>query len=77
MKQRYYFCAYSTVIRWSGKVSSPEQAARECFGVVERVTVLDVGTKSPSYFSYAKKMELEQKLKELHRERTGMVIGAD
>lgn len=68
---QYYFCAYGHVVRWSQKVATAEAAARECFGVAERVTVLPVGGRSPGRFSNAKKLELYTELKKLHKKRTG------
>lgn len=45
----YYICAFSNVIRYSGKVSDEEAAARNCFGIVDRVTVLNLGKSSHRY----------------------------
>lgn len=70
----YYFCAYGCVIRWSPKSKSATEAAKYCFGTVNGVTTIDVGTRSPKYFSYTKRNQLESKLKKLHKERTNQDI---
>lgn len=71
--KRYYFCAYGHVGRYAYAVT-PEKAALEAFGVTERVTVLDVGPKSPAYLSTKTKQANYTKLAELHKEATGNVL---
>jgi hypothetical protein len=71
VRKHYFFCAYSNTIRCAGPFLTKEEAAQYAFGVVDRVTVLDVGTRLPAYFTAKKKMELEQELAVMHKEATG------
>lgn len=65
----YYYCAYGHVIRVSQKCRSEAEAAKYCFGVTDRVTCLNVGSRSPAYFSQKKKAELQAQLTEMHKQR--------
>lgn len=72
MKPSYYLCAYGHVIRHSGKVAGPAEAARECFGVVDRVTTLCAGTRKN--LSGRRWTELRKELAALHKDQTGNIV---
>ena len=69
----YYLCAYGNYSRISIKVATPEEAARYCFGVVDRVTCLGFN-KSWKYLSSKKRQELHNQLKALHKQKTGNAL---
>jgi hypothetical protein len=71
----YYLCAFGPSIRMSGKCASPEEAAKHCFGVVDRVTCLCIGGRSWKYASVGQKVAWESELKRLHKDRTGNDAG--
>ena len=67
----YYLCAYGNTTRLSIKCSSKEEAAKYCYGVVDNVTVLNLGGRSPKYVTNAKKKEWHNTLSKLHKSQTG------
>ncbi len=67
----YYLCAFGHSIRFSIKCQSPQEAAKYCFGIVDRVTCLNLGTRSPRYVNFKTKVKWEEELKRLHKENTG------
>jgi hypothetical protein len=67
----YYLCAYETMSCLSHKCTSEDAAAMHCFGVTDRVTVLNIGGRSYKCANHAKKMEWHKKLAELHKQQTG------
>jgi hypothetical protein len=71
--KKYYMCAYGGSIRYSRKCESEDAAAKYCFGVMDRVTVLCIGTRAPKYQYMARKAlhELQVRLVALHKSRTG------
>lgn len=71
MKKCYYLCAYGHVIRYSQKCYSAHEAAQYCYGVTDRVTCLNLGTRSPRYVTHAQKVKWQEELEKLHKERTG------
>jgi hypothetical protein len=66
----YYLCAYGNSTRISEKVSTPEAAARYCYGVVSRVTCLPL-PRSWKYLNQKEKAGLHTELAKLHLEQTG------
>lgn len=64
-------CAFGHLARISDNCAGPEQAARNCFGVVDRVTVVEIGFRRWRSLSQEQKAELAAQLRQLHKEQTG------
>lgn len=71
IKRQYYLCAYGHVIRISDKCDDEHQAARECFGVTDRVTTFPAGTRKDILQSPKKRQELIDLLIAKHKVATG------
>jgi hypothetical protein len=67
-------CAYGHVVRISSKVPTAVDAAKECFGVVDRVTVIEAGTRIADIRSDKFRKPLMERLKVLHKKKTGNEI---
>lgn len=74
--RQFYACAYGHVVRFSEKVATPQEAAMECFGVVNRVTVLEAGTSKVQLRKHSYRKSLVEKLTVLHKEKTGNDISS-
>lgn len=70
MKKNQYICAYGHVMRVSDRVATEQEAAKNCFGVVDRVTCLAIAG-NWKYTSQKSRTELFEQLRKLHREKTG------
>lgn len=68
----HYACAYGHVLR-TAKCKTPDEAKKDCFGVVSRVTCIQL-PKAWKYLTIKQKTELESKLAKLHFEQTGNVL---
>jgi hypothetical protein len=69
---RYFTCAYAHVVRWSMKRCwCAADAARECFGTTDRVTVIDAGTRKSDVGTIKFRQMIVKMLAEAHLARTG------
>lgn len=73
-KSQYYYCALGNTARLSTKVSTPEDAAKYCFGITGRVTCLPLGGKSPKALTRAFMGQKYAELVALHSKNTGNVL---
>ena len=74
IKRSYYFCAYGNQYRVSLPCSSEEDAAKYCWGVVQGVTVVNIGPRNVRYLTSKRRTELENQLRSFHHQRTGNLI---
>lgn len=74
MRGHFYLCAYGHVTRWSKKCTSENEARIDTFGVTDRVTVIDAGTRTPQYLTLKVKNALKADLAKKHLAATGEKI---
>jgi hypothetical protein len=74
MKGHFYLCAYGNQTRWSKKCTSENEARKYTFGVTDRVTVIDAGTRTPQYMTLKAKNAIKAELAKKHFAATGEKI---
>lgn len=67
----YFLCAFGNTTRISVKVATAREAALYCYGVVNRVTCVLIGSRSWKYLNNKTKAELQNHLRQLHKKLTG------
>ncbi len=67
----FFACAYGPVVRFSGKCATEADAARECFGTVDRVTVVLASSRVSDIRNYGYRVGVVARLREKHKALTG------
>lgn len=73
--RQFYMCAFGTLTRLtSTHHETPASAALECFGVVDRVTVIAAGTSRRKLRNHNFLVSLKNELARIHHAATGNLI---
>lgn len=69
---RLFLCAYGNQIRMTAEAKDPTAAARQCFGVVDGVTVLPI--KKWKDASAVERQDMREELMQKHATTTGVEL---